>query len=182
MTKKVAAPASSRRRGPGWALALAVWCGIVPTAALAHDAAQHDATTHVVRPARSELATAVAFGPDGQLYAVSKEGGHLLLSRSADDGASWSTPQRVKAEPEAIAADGDSQPRIAFTRGGDLLVSWTRPLPRPYTGEIRLARRERGADAFDAPITVHHDRAEITHRFQELVVDAADRVTVVWID
>lgn len=182
MTKKVATSASSRRRGPGWALALAVWCGIAPTAALAHDAAQHDATTHVARPARSELATAVAFGPDGQLYAVSKEDGHLLLSRSADDGASWSTPQRVNAEPEAIAADGDSQPRIAFTRGGDLLVSWTRPLLRPYTGEIRLARRERGADAFDVPITVHRDRAEITHRFQNLVVDAADRVTVLWID
>lgn len=147
--------------------------------ALAHDAAMHQGAS---RPARAELATAAAFGPDGQLYAVSKDGGHLQLIRSHDDGNRWSAPIRVNAEPEPIAADGDSQPRIAFNRDGDLLVSWTKPLPRPYTGEIRLARLPAGAAAFDAPITVHRDRAEITHRFQNILAGPDGRVTAVWID
>ena len=134
------------------------------------------------RPARAELATAAAFGPDGTLYAVSKDGEHLQLFRSGDDGASWRGPLKVNARPEPIAADGDSQPRIAFNRDGDLLVSWTKPLPRPYTGEIRLARLPAGGAAFDEPITVHRDRAEITHRFQNILAGPDGRVTAVWID
>ena len=85
-------------------------------------------------------------------------------------------------QAESIAADGDSQPRIAFNRDGELLVTWTKPLPKPYTGEIRLARLPRDGSAFDAPITVHRDQAEITHRFQNLIVAPDGRVTVVWID
>jgi hypothetical protein len=151
----------------------------LPPHAFAHDAAMHAAPT---KAARVELATAAAFGPDGQLYAVSKDGGHLQLIRSHDDGNHWSAPLRVNAQPEPIAADGDSQPRIAFNADGDLLVSWTKPLPRPYTGEIRLARLPVGAAAFDAPITVHHDRAEITHRFQNILAGPDGRITAVWID
>ncbi|WP_298620702.1 exo-alpha-sialidase [uncultured Zoogloea sp.] len=151
----------------------------LPPHTFAHDAAMHAAPT---KATRAELATAAAFGPDGQLYAVSKNGGHLQLIRSHDDGNHWSAPLRVNAQPEPIAADGDSQPRIAFNRDGDLLVSWTKPLPRPYTGEIRLARLPVGAAAFDAPITVHHDRAEITHRFQNILAGPDGRITAVWID
>lgn len=152
--------------------------GLLPPLAAAHDAAMHTAA----RPARAELATAAAFGPDGTLYAVSKDGEHLQLFRSGDDGASWRGPLKVNARPEPIAADGDSQPRIAFNRDGDLLVSWTKPLPRPYTGEIRLARLPAGGAAFDEPITVHRDRAEITHRFQNILAGPDGRVTAVWID
>ncbi|WP_374246537.1 exo-alpha-sialidase [Zoogloea sp.] len=152
--------------------------GLLPPLAAAHDAAMHTAA----RPARAELATAAAFGPDGTLYAVSKDGEHLQLFRSGDDGASWRGPLKVNARPEPIAADGDSQPRIAFNREGDLLVSWTKPLPRPYTGEIRLARLPAGGAAFDEPITVHRDRAEITHRFQNILAGPDGRVTAVWID
>lgn len=152
--------------------------GLLPPLAAAHDAAMHTAA----RPARAELATAAAFGPDGTLYAVNKDGEHLQLFRSGDDGASWRGPLKVNARPEPIAADGDSQPRIAFNRDGDLLVSWTKPLPRPYTGEIRLARLPAGGAAFDEPITVHRDRAEITHRFQNILAGPDGRVTAVWID
>lgn len=150
----------------------------------ASDVFAHEGVEHgdVARAPRAELATAAAFGPDGHLYAVGKDGGHLVLRISDDDGASWRSPVRVNVEPEAIAADGDSQPRIAFAADGALLVSWTKPLTRPYTGEIRLARLEPGAGTFDAPITVHRDRAEITHRFQNLIVSPDGHVTVIWID
>lgn len=150
-------------------------------AATAHDHSAHEAG-QPAKAARAELATAAAFGPDGLLYAVSKDGPHLVLRRSGDAGANWTAPIKVNAQPEAIAADGDSQPKLAFSREGALLVTWTQPLPRPYTGAIRLARLDKGSDVFDAPITVHQDTAEITHRFQNLVTDPAGRIAVLWID
>ncbi|HMV18911.1 MAG TPA: exo-alpha-sialidase [Rhodocyclaceae bacterium] len=153
-------------------------------AALTLPAAAHEGHDQgpAARPARIELATAAAFGPDGQLHIVAKDGAHLVWRHSPDLGATWSAPQHVNMQAESIAADGDSQPRIAFNRDGELLVTWTKPLPKPYTGEIRLARLPRDGSAFDAPITVHRDQAEITHRFQNLIVAPDGRVTVVWID
>ncbi len=133
------------------------------------------------KAARPELGTSAAFAPDGGLYAVSKEGEHLLLQRSSDEGQSWSPPVTVNAQPEAISADGENRPKIAFAHDGAILVTWTKPLGKPYSGEIRLARAADGQH-FDPPITVHRDRAEITHRFESLLVGGDGRVTVAWID
>jgi len=130
---------------------------------------------------RVELGSSAAFEPGGQLLAVSKQGDHVLLYRSADEGASWSAPVVVNAQPEAISADGENRPKIAFARDGAVLVSWTKPLGRPNTGEIRLARADDG-EHFSAPITVHRDRQEITHRFESMLVAGDGRVLLAWID
>jgi len=133
------------------------------------------------KPARPELGTSAAFAPDGSLQAVSKDGSHVLLHRSTDDGASWEAPVVVNAEPEAIAAEGENRPKLAFAPDGGVLVSWTRPLAKPYTGEIRLARSDDGR-RFGAPITVHRDRREITHRFETMAVTGSGQVLFAWID
>jgi hypothetical protein len=133
------------------------------------------------RPPRPELGTSAAFGPDGALYAVSKDGQHVLLHRSADEGGSWDVPVVVNREPEAISAEGENRPKLAFAPDGGVLVSWTRPLARPFTGEIRFARSDDGK-SFAPPITVHRDRQEITHRFETLAVTGRGRVVLVWID
>jgi hypothetical protein len=39
---------------------------------------------------------------------------------------------------EQISADGENRPKVAFAADGGLLVSWTRPLGKPYSGAIRL--------------------------------------------
>ncbi len=149
--------------------------------ACAGAAAQHDHGHVAARAARPELGTSVAFAPDGTAYAVSKAGQHVVLQASRDGGASWEVPVPVNAEPEAIAADGENRPKVALGRDGAVLVSWTRPLGKPYTGEIRLARAEAGG-RFAAPITVHRDRSEITHRFDSLMVTRDGRVLLTWID
>ena len=130
---------------------------------------------------RVELGASAAFSPDGLLYAVSKQGEHLLLYRSGNEGASWSAPVVVNAQPEAISADGENRPKLAFAKDGAVLVSWTRPLSKPNTGEIRLARSDDG-ERFSVPITVHRDRAEITHRFESMLVAGDGRVLLAWID
>uniref|UniRef100_A0ABX1N166 Exo-alpha-sialidase n=2 Tax=Aromatoleum buckelii TaxID=200254 RepID=A0ABX1N166_9RHOO len=157
---------------------LALGCA---TGAFAQHADHAAGKTAAVRPAKPELGTSAAFGPDGVLYAVSKDGQHVVLQRSADAGASWDAPVTVNAEPEAISADGENRPKIAFAPDGSVLVSWTRPLAKPFTGEIRFARADTG-QGFGAPITVHRDRQEITHRFETMTVSGSGQVVLAWID
>lgn len=136
----------------------------------------------VVKATRPELGTAAAFDSQGTLFVASKEGQQIVLRKSSDEGKTWSVPVPVNQEPEAIAADGESRPKIVFTANGVMLVLWAKPLPRLYTGEIRLARSEDGGRSFSPPITVHQDRSEITHRFESVGISKNGRITVAWID
>src|SRR5699024_3970624 len=96
-------------------------------------------------------------------------------------GSHWSLPQHINTHPEAISADGENRPKVALARDGSLLVSWTQRLDKRFTGYIRLARAPHGKTS-DAPITVHRDRSEITHRFDSLLVTEDGEVLLVWID
>ena len=140
-----------------------------------------DAMAGMTMGGKAELGSSAAFAPDGQLVVVTKQGEHLVLYRSPDEGRTWTTPTLVNAQPEPISADGENRPKLAFTPDGGTLVAWTHPLAKPYTGQIRLARSDNGRD-FAAPLTVHRDTAEITHRFESLVVAPDGRVIVAWID
>lgn len=132
--------------------------------------------------ARADMGASAAFASDGTLWAVHKQGDHAVIRRSADRGASWSAPVAVNGDAERVAADGDSRPKLALGKGDALYVSWTRPLSKPYTGEVRFARSLDGGASWSAAITVHADRQEITHRFDALTVDDQGRIFVAWID
>ena len=136
---------------------------------------------HGSKAARPELGSAALFATDGSLLVVSKQGDHLLLHRGDAEGKTWAPPVRINAEPEAIAAEGEGRPKLAQAADGAIVVSWTKPLGKPYTGEIRFARAADGK-TFDPPLTVHRDRAEITHRFDSLKVMRDGRILVAWID
>jgi hypothetical protein len=131
---------------------------------------------------KAEYGTSAAFAKDGSLLAVTKQGEHVMLYRSGDDGKTWQAPVVVNTTPEAISADGENRPKLVVLADGAVLVSWTRPLAKPYSGEIRLARSADGGRHFDPPITVHRDRAVITHRFETPVVAADGKVYLAWID
>lgn len=133
------------------------------------------------KPAKVELGSSFAFSPTGVPYVASKEGDHVVVRRSPDGGRTWGAPTVVNAVPEAISADGENRPKIAFAADGGLLVSWTKPLGKPYSGEIRLARADDG-EHFAPPLTVHRDRSEITHRFETLGIGKDGQVIVAWID
>lgn len=148
-------------------------------------AAQHEGHAGHAMPAkapRPELGASAAFDPDGALWAAYKEDGHVMLRRSADEGRTWSEARPVNAAPEAIAADGENRPKIAFGTAGEIYVTWTQPLSKPFTGFVRFARSLDGGLTFHAPVTVHADRREITHRFDTLAVTPQGRIFVAWID
>ena len=129
----------------------------------------------MARMPKPEYGASAVFAGDGALVAVAKQGEHVMLYRSRDEGRSWSAPVVVNAVAEAVAADGENRPKIVATADA-LIVTWTRPLSKPFSGEIRLARSADGGASFAAPITVHTDRGEITHRFErgKLIRDYAD--------
>jgi hypothetical protein len=135
----------------------------------------------MAKATRQELGASAVFAPDGSLLVVTKQGEHVMLYRSSDDGKSWSAPTAVNAQPEQISADGENRPKVAFAADGGLLVSWTRPLGKPYSGAIRLARADDG-QRFSPPLTVHKDPAEITHRFESLLTTPDNKVILAWID
>lgn len=168
-------------RYPGLARGLARVLAIAGLALAAPLTLAADAMAGMTMGGKAELGSSAAFAPDGQLVVVTKQGEHLVLYRSPNEGRTWTAPTLVNAQPEPISADGENRPKLAFTPDGGTLVAWTHPLAKPYTGQIRLARSDNGRD-FAAPLTVHRDTAEITHRFESLVVAPDGRVIVAWID
>ncbi|NMW26225.1 exo-alpha-sialidase, partial [Rhodanobacter denitrificans] len=93
-----------------------------------------------------------------------------------------SAPVEVNAAAERIYAEGENRPKIAFGPHDEIYVSWSQPRAKPWTGFVRFARSLDRGEHFSDPLTVHHDRAEITHRFDALVVDGKGRIVIAWID
>jgi hypothetical protein len=170
------------------ALAALVLAG-PPAVVAAHETGAH--AGHGGRGApRPALAISAAFAPDGRLWIVGlDERARLFVQSSADLGRTWGPRAFPDIGDERPAADGESRPKIAFgpdgpdgPNGRTVVLAWTRPLAKPYTGEIRMARSEDGGRTFGAPFTVHRDRQVITHRFESIAFDAQGRLHVLWID
>ena len=128
------------------------------------------------------LGASAVFDSRGTLWAVHKDGERVVARRSEDFGRSWAAPRPVNAMPEPIGADGDARPKIAAGLKGELYVTWTKPLSKPFTGDIRFSRSVDGAKTFSPPLTVHTDRQEITHRFDSVAVNRDGRVFIAWVD
>lgn len=149
-------------------------------AASAHD--HHGGAPHAKPAAQAELGASAAFDAQGALWAVHKADGRIVVSRSADHGRSWSAPTRVTPELEPTDAGADARPKIALGPAGEIYVTWTKPLAKPYTGAIRFSRSLDGGRSFSPAAIVHRDRQEITHRFDALAVAGDGRIVVAWID
>ncbi|MFK2877198.1 sialidase family protein [Rhodanobacter hydrolyticus] len=128
------------------------------------------------------LGASASFDAHGRLWVVDAANGHVRLRRSDDLGRTLSLPVDVNAVAEPIYDSGENRPKIAFGPKGELYVSWSQPRAKPWTGFVRFARSLDDGAHFSAPLTVHHDTAEITHRFDALAVDGQGRVLLAWID
>lgn len=147
---------------------------LFPLTVLAHDG------MHM--PKGPELGASAAFDSHGRLWLVDAADGHVRLRHSNDDGRTLSAPVEVNATAERIYAEGENRPKIAFGPHDEIYVSWSQPRAQPWTGFVRFARSLDGGEHFSTPLTVHHDRAEITHRFDALAVDGHGRIVIAWID
>jgi hypothetical protein len=136
--------------------------------------------TNGPRASSSSVPTA-AFASDGTLWVAWVDGSHVSVASSIDLGQTFSPAVRVSPDAESIDANGEARPKVAVGPRGDVYVSYTRKGVRPFTGDIRFARRL--ADGgFAAPITVNDDGLATGHRFDTLAVSSNGDVHLVWID
>jgi hypothetical protein len=145
------------------------------------DHSQHG-MANPARAAQAELGATAAFDAKGILWSAHKDAGYVAVSQSADQGKTWSKRVHVTPEPEATDPGGDARPKIAIGRSGEVFVTWTRPFPKPHTGAIRFSRSLDSGKTFSAPITVHADPAETTHRFDTMAVNPKGQLFITWID
>lgn len=132
--------------------------------------------------ARQPISLSTAFDHEGTLWLARVENGHVLVSRSGDKGKTFGVAVKVNPEPEIIAADGENRPKLAFGLKGEIYVSWTRSLDKPFSGHVRFARSVDGGKSFSAPLTVNDNMEIISHRFDALGVDRQGRIHLAWLD
>jgi hypothetical protein len=120
----------------------------------------------------ASLAISAAFAPSGELWIVGLDGQRkLFVQASPDEGRSWSAPRALPIGADTPAADAEARPKLAFGPKGHVVITYTQPLAKPYTGVIRMLRSSDGGRTFSAPFTVHRDRQVITHRFDAVAFD-----------
>ncbi len=131
---------------------------------------------------KTAMAVSVAFDSQGGLWKAAVHDGFLQVSKSKDMGKSFSKPINVNHIPQKIGADGEARPKIAISPEGNIYLTWTEALKKPFSGYIWFARSTDAGKTFQAPYIVHQDRSEITHRFDSLNVSADGKITVTWVD
>ncbi|MCK9283194.1 MAG: exo-alpha-sialidase [Rhodocyclaceae bacterium] len=168
------------RRTALFALALALGIG----AGFAHENGNgHAAPPGAAGKKRSALAVSAAISPAGALWLIGLDASGQLYTQTSDDlGHHWQAPRTLDIGGDTVSAEGENRPKIAFGADGNVVIAYTRPLSRPYTGEIRMLRSVDGGERFSAPATVHRDRQLITHRFESIAFDRRGVLHTVWID
>ena len=154
---------------------LIVVCSLV----VFNQASAHEAhTEHAVSGSAISLATDSA----GRIWQADVKRGQVWVSVSEDNGQHFNQEVAVNVTPMKITANAEARPKIAVASNGNIYLSWTESLKKPYTGYIWFARSIDGGKSFETPYIVHQDRAEITHAFDALQVAADDSITIAWID
>jgi hypothetical protein len=156
------------------------------TAVVCHAAEHMHAPGEVTgntRP-RPQLAISAAMAPDGRLWVAGVTSEDRLYVRTADAPGSMSLgdPRILNTAGDRISAEGENRPKVVFGPKGWVVVTYTQPLSKPYTGEIRMLRSDDGGKSFSAPFTVHQDRQIITHRFESVAFDEQGTLHTLWID
>lgn len=132
--------------------------------------------------ARPPMAVSSAFDRRGRVWQARVEKGCVLVSMSDDGGKTFAPPRQVNADAEAIAAEGENRPKLAFGPQNQIYVSWTRSLETPFSGHVRFARSLDGGKTFDPPLTVNDNLEPINHRFDAMAVDTKGRIHLAWLD
>jgi len=151
------------------------------------------------RKPRPEWGMGAAFSNDGALWWTGLDANKQLIVQRASPAAvdaawkaartgsgplplQWDSARTVDLAGDTVAADGESHPKILFGPGAVAAIAYTKPLTKPFTGEIRILHSTDGGATFSLPHTVHQDRQEITHRFDSFAFDAQGSLHAIWID
>jgi len=122
------------------------------------------------------------FSHSGRLWVAWSYAGHVYVSYSDDKAKTFSLPVSVNRVPEKISARGENRPKIALNNKGGIYVSWTTPLKKRFSGNVRFSYSNNNGKSFSTPITVN-DNLDITgHRFEALGVADNGNIYLAWLD
>lgn len=141
-------------------------------------AAHEDHTKHQ----QSSLAASAIFDQQGRLWRVWAYHGQVMVDHSEDKAMTFSPAVAINPQAEKVGADGELRPKIALGQNGEIYVTWTQALDKPYSGDIKFSRSTDGGLHFSTPIVVNRNRDIITHRFDSLAVSNDGTIYVAWID
>ena len=128
------------------------------------------------------LAISVAFDSSGNLWKASSNGDFVQVESSRDLGKHFSKAISINQTAQKIVADGEARPKIAIGPDGNIYLTWTQSLAKPFSAYVWFARSINGGKTFETPFIVHQDRAEITHQFEALNIAPNGNVTIAWVD
>jgi hypothetical protein len=128
------------------------------------------------------LAVGTSFDWRGWLWLAKVEHGYLFISHSEDKGRTFGPGVKVNPAPENISADGENRPKVVAVKDGQVYVTYTSSLEKPYSGNIRFSRSTDGGNTFAEPVTVNDNREVISHRFEALGVNSSGQITLAWLD
>ena len=123
-----------------------------------------------------------AFAPNGDLWRVWSVNQHIYFQVSKDVGKSFGSEHLVDIPAEKISARNENRPKIGFDNNNGVYLSWAKSGKKRFTGDIRFSYSANGGKTFTAPITVNNDNLITGHSFNEMMVNAAGDVTIVWLD
>ena len=122
------------------------------------------------------------FDKQGRLWIAWSYAGHVYVTSSDDKGKTFNPSVVVNRVPEAISARGENRPKIVIDQKGKIYVSWTTPLAKRFTGNIRFSYSSDNGKNFSEPKTIN-DNLDITgHRFDALAVNDEGTVFLAWLD
>jgi len=142
-----------------------------------------DVCADISKPATLNCAPApsAVFDKNGRLWLTWSHAGHVYVNYSNDNAKTFSAPVSVNRKPEAISAKGENRPKI-ITANDKVFVSWTTPLKKRFTGNVRFSVSNDGGEHFSEPIIVN-DNLDITgHRFEAMSVNDKGEIFIAWLD
>lgn len=127
-------------------------------------------------------APSAVFDTNGHLWVAFVLDEHVYVSRSEDEGVTYSTPVQVNPVPEDAEFNGENRPKIIVGADGTVMLSWTTKTSNQFTGEIRFSRSVDGGLSFEPPRTINDDGLHTGHRFDSLFLTPSGKVYLTWID
>lgn len=140
------------------------------------------ADTQVLPLNKCSETMSAAFDAQGVLWIAWVNDDHIYVQSSKDKGITFSAPVKVNAIAEAIAANGESRPKIKLDAQGNIYLTWVLTLDKKRSTYVRFSRSNDGGKRFSEPVTVNDNIEIIRHRFDSLAVGKNGEIFIAWLD
>lgn len=155
-----------------------------PAAKHDHQAAKKGICADAKAPPLSQCAETVtaAFDGKGVLWTAWTNNDFIYVQSSPDKGVTFSAPVKVNAVAEAVAAKGESRPKIKLDNHGNVYLSWVLTLDKKRDTYVRFSRSTDGGQHFSEPVTVNDNLEIIRHRFDSMAIGKNGEIFIAWLD